>query len=503
VSRQLPMPGEKPATVWQPAPSHRRHPGLRAWPHLALRYGLVALAALAIACAVTAWSATGKSVTLVVNGEARHLRTHRASVEGLIGAAGVRLEAGDEVSLPLSARLEPGAVVEVRRAREVIVRADGETRTVRTRAADPRAILAETGVTLGPADTVVVERASGPSLDDAQVEPALRGMPRLPNEITLHRAQSVTVEADGAQVSLQSAAPTVGQALEGAGYTLYEGDLISPSPGTPLRSGQVITLRHSTPVGVQADGRLIRTRTHAPTIGALLEELGLGLSGGDYVLPSASSPIEPQMRVRVVRVSQEVVVEHEPIPFQTAYRPIADLELDEQRVLQEGADGVHERRVHVRYEDGVEVSRVVEVEWTAREPQTRLIGYGTRVVIRTLETPYGSLEYWRVVPMLATSYSASTAGDKKPGDERFGVTAVGWQMRRGIVAVDPRVVNLFARVYVPDYGVGIAADTGGAVKGRRIDLGYGDDDLVLWYEWVDVYLLTPVPPPDQIRWVLP
>ena len=87
--------------------------------------------------------------------------------------------------------------------------------------------------------------------------------------------------------------------------------------------------------------------------------------------------------------------------------------------------------------------------------------------------------------------------------QRFGVTAVGWQMRKGIVAVDPRVVNLFTRVYVPDYGVGIAADTGGAVKGRRIDLGYGDDDLILWYDWVDVYLLTPVPPPDQIRWVLP
>jgi 3D (Asp-Asp-Asp) domain-containing protein len=66
-------------------------------------------------------------------------------------------------------------------------------------------------------------------------------------------------------------------------------------------------------------------------------------------------------------------------------------------------------------------------------------------------------------------------------------------MRHGIVAVDPRVIDLRSNVYVPGYGVGIAGDTGGAIKGRRIDLGYDDDNLILWYRWVDVHLLTPVP----------
>ncbi|MBI5653717.1 MAG: hypothetical protein HZC40_25195, partial [Chloroflexi bacterium] len=35
-----------------------------------------------------------------------------------------------------------------------------------------------------------------------------------------------------------------------------------------------------------------------------------------------------------------------------------------------------------------------------------------------------------------------------------------------------------------------------------VDLGYDVENLVLWYTWVDVYLLAPVPPADQIRWVL-
>jgi len=73
-------------------------------------------------------------------------------------------------------------------------------------------------------------------------------------------------------------------------------------------------------------------------------------------------------------------------------------------------------------------------------------------------------------------------------------------MGYGIVAVDPRVINLHSRVYVPGYGIGIAGDTGGAIRGRRIDLGYDDDSLVLWYRWVDVYLLTPVP--DRIDYIL-
>ena len=104
--------------------------------------------------------------------------------------------------------------------------------------------------------------------------------------------------------------------------------------------------------------------------------------------------------------------------------------------------------------------------------------------------------------ILATSYTAATSGKTRDHPE-FGITFMGWKARRGIIAVDPRVIPLTTNMFVPGYGVGIAGDTGGAIKGRRIDLCYEEYDLVLWYRWVDVYLLEPVPPRDEIPWILP
>ena len=73
----------------------------------------------------------------------------------------------------------------------------------------------------------------------------------------------------------------------------------------------------------------------------------------------------------------------------------------------------------------------------------------------------------------ATWYSAASAGGS-------GVTATGTGVYKGIVAVDPSVILLGTRMYIPGYGYGEAADTGGAIRGYHIDLGYGADDVKDW-----------------------
>jgi len=53
-----------------------------------------------------------------------------------------------------------------------------------------------------------------------------------------------------------------------------------------------------------------------------------------------------------------------------------------------------------------------------------------------------------------------------------GSTASGLPVGPGVVAVDPTVIPLGTRMYVPGYGPAIAADTGTAIKGLRIDLWF-------------------------------
>jgi len=58
-------------------------------------------------------------------------------------------------------------------------------------------------------------------------------------------------------------------------------------------------------------------------------------------------------------------------------------------------------------------------------------------------------------------------------------------------------------MYVPNYGYVTAEDTGGGVRGKMIDLGYDDNNFVNWHQYTMVYFLTPVPPANQIQWVIP
>jgi 3D (Asp-Asp-Asp) domain-containing protein len=53
-----------------------------------------------------------------------------------------------------------------------------------------------------------------------------------------------------------------------------------------------------------------------------------------------------------------------------------------------------------------------------------------------------------------------------------GRTATGMPVGRGVVAVDPSVIPLGSRLYIPGYGNGVAADIGGGIRGNIIDLWF-------------------------------
>ena len=481
--------------------------------------GLLALALVAGALGLLGMgmARTGSPLVVEVDGQRRELRTHAATVGEALRRTGLELYPEDLVAPGLGAPLQPGMVIEVQCARVVHLHADGETHQLRTQAVTVGQVLTEAELQIGPADEV---RLDGRLVEqDASLwerEPAAHQMPSSrgggdsttrndvgdPPVVSIRRAASMTLDDDGTTTILHTTSETIGQVLQEHGVALFLGDEVKPELQDRVVPGGIVTIRRSVPVQIEADGRLIRTRTRAETVAGALGQEGVALVGKDRVEPSLSTPIQSEMAIQVVRVREELVVEFEPIPFKTEWIPDPEVEIDSIRLAREGQIGLTKRRFRVVYEDGQEVERYLEDSWAEQSPITKTMAYGTKIVIRTMETPDGPIEYWRKMRVYTTSYTAASCG--KPRDHpRYGYTRLGWWLTKGIVAVDPDVIPLKTKMYVPGYGHAIAGDTGGGVKGKFIDLGFDEGKYQSWHWWTDIYLLTPVPPRHKILWILP
>lgn len=440
----------------------------------------VLVAFVALFGLVAAYRATLTTVTLVIDGDPSRIHTHQPTVEMLLVDMGLSLRTEDRLSHGLQTALAADMEISIDRARPVVIAVDGRERVIYAHDESPADLLASAGVRVDQRDRVTLRPPAVTDPKDTRVR------------VVVDRAREIMLEEGGVRTTLTSHAKTVGEAILEAGIQLYRADFVVPDPAMPLQHGMHIQLDRSVPVNVHVDGHTLRTRTHRARVGEVLADLGVTVNGQDFTEPALDDPLVQDMTIEVFRVTESMVVEQSPIPFDSEWQPDPDSEIDTQSLLQEGEPGVLERRTRLRYVNGQVVDRRVEGESVVLAPKNRVMGYGTKVVVRTLQTPEGPVEYWRVLRMLATSYSAGTAG-VSTSSPHYGYTATGMKMRSGLVAVDPGVINLRSEVYVPGYGVGLAADTGGAIVGKRIDLGYSDDELQLWYRWVDVYLLTPVP----------
>jgi uncharacterized protein YabE (DUF348 family) len=482
-------------------------PGMR----LLSRAGLASIVLLFVVGngMILGYVSTQREVSLLINDQPFTVRTHQTSVGALLDELGIPLAVEDIVMLPLDTPLADTGQIDIRKALPVALEADGRRLDLRTHARTAEDFLREAGINLSRYDHIIVEdevvdpQALLPyqsSVDLTGRNPALLWRQR-PMQIEVLRAVPITVHDGAVPVTVQTTAPTVGQALLEEGIILYLGDGVIPTLGEQVSAGLEVYIQRSKPLVILADGRRIKTRSHGETVAEVLNQETIELVDKDYTIPDKESVVYDNMTVQVIRVQEQVVLEEEPIPFETVWQPDQELDLDKQRVDQYGAAGTKRRLVRVVYENGTESERVTEDEWVETPPTTEIIAYGTKITVRQISTSEGTKTYWRKFRSLATAYSASTAGT--PADAPwYGRTYMGLQARTGIIAVDRNVIPLGTWMYVPGYGIGLAGDLG--VSGRHIDLCFDEDELPRgYYRWVDVYLLTPVPPDDKITWILP
>jgi 3D (Asp-Asp-Asp) domain-containing protein len=155
----------------------------------------------------------------------------------------------------------------------------------------------------------------------------------------------------------------------------------------------------------------------------------------------------------------------EPLQFAVVTKKDESLEKGKEKTLTKGKPGRVSKQFEVLLENGKEVSRKLISEQKIAEKQDKVVAVGTKDL--SLQISRGAEESGQEYYVSATAYTAYCNGCS-------GRTATGLNLRANpnmkVIAVDPRVIPLGTKVYVEGYGYAVAADTGGAIKGYKIDL---------------------------------
>lgn len=289
----------------------------------------------------------------------------------------------------------------------------------------------------------------------------------------------VAIAVDGQLIQTRALfTRTVGQVLDQNQIKLAGQDVVTPSADAKVKKNVQITVTRAFGVKVVADGTSREICTVPVTVQEVVDLAGITLGEKDFVKPEPGEMVVPQQEIEVIRVTEKIISEDQEMPYQVEKTTDPTLEKGLSRTLVSGRPGLTRNTLRVTYYNGQEAKRDLLKMETLAQPRTKVVAMGT---ITSVSRGGQRLDFSEARYMQASAYTYT--GRHTSGGEEPAV---------GMVAVDPSVIPMGTKLYVEGYGYAWAADTGGSIRGDRIDLfmeEYGQ--CVNWgRKNVKVYILS-------------
>ena len=289
------------------------------------------------------------------------------------------------------------------------------------------------------------------------------------------------VITDGDQVvTYTTFAADPAEVLTQAGLTLSPEDSYTTG-------GDTITVNRANTLQLVYHGETYSVTSCGETVAQLLTRLSLDVERSDVLSHPLDAYAEDGMELRVDSIVTRQETYTTTLAHSTAYCNDSSLPSGKESVLIEGRDGELLCTANVSYINGAEVSREVLSEYVSISPVEELVAIGTgepvtwssrekeeKPVIGDgyIQLPTGELlTYTKTATIRATAYTHTDAGCDM-------ITSTGTTVHKGTVAVDPRYIPYGTRMFIVSndgevvYGIAVAEDCGGDIKGDRMDLYY-------------------------------
>jgi uncharacterized protein YabE (DUF348 family) len=288
-------------------------------------------------------------------------------------------------------------------------------------------------------------------------------------EIFYEASKPIKVAIGDERRTIWTTADTVNELIQQENLDVTEHDKIEPALDTKIEKNLSLTIDKAFKLTLNVGEEKQQVWTTSTTVADFLKEHNVKLNELDKVEPALTEKVNEKSAITVTRVEKVTDVVEEPIAFDVITKNDSSIEKGEQKVIDSGKEGKKQKHYEVVMENGKEISRKLLKTKTVEESKDRVVALGTKIAqpISTASVSRGNDSVAKEYYVSSTAYTAHCNGCS-------GTTATGINLRANpsakVIAVDPRVIPLGTKVYVEGYGYAVAADTGSAIKGNKIDV---------------------------------